>query len=68
MAPGEAVDEKTMLRIARIDPLRVEVILPSRFFGRLRAGDRAEIVTEPPLDRARTADQEGSDWRAPPPP
>jgi hypothetical protein len=56
MAPGEAVDEKTMLRIARIDPLRVEVTLPCRLSGRVRTGNRAEIVPEPPLDRARTAE------------
>jgi len=56
MAPGEVVDEETMLRIAQIDPLRVEVILPSQLFGRIRPGDRAEIVPEPPLDRARSAE------------
>jgi RND family efflux transporter MFP subunit len=56
MAPGEIVDEETMLRIAQIDPLRVEVILPSQLFGRIRPGDRAEIVPEPPLDQARDAE------------
>jgi RND family efflux transporter MFP subunit len=56
MAPGEVVDEETMLRIAQVDPLRVEVILPSQLFGRVQHGDRAEIVPEPPLDRARTAE------------
>jgi RND family efflux transporter MFP subunit len=56
MAPGEVVDEETMLRIAQIDPLRVEVILPSQLFGRVRAGDRTEIVPEPPLDQPRPAE------------
>jgi len=56
MAPGEVVDEETMLRIAQIDPLRVEVILPSQLFGRVRADDRAEIVPEPPLDQPRPAE------------
>lgn len=56
MAAGEVVEEETMLRIAQIDPLRVEVILPSQLFGRVRPGDRAEIVPEPPLDQIRTAE------------
>jgi multidrug efflux pump subunit AcrA (membrane-fusion protein) len=50
------VDEETMLRIAQVDPLRVEVILPSQLFGRVRPGDLAEIVPEPPLDQARRAE------------
>jgi RND family efflux transporter MFP subunit len=56
MAPGEVIDEETMLRIAQIDPLRVEVILPAQLFGRVRPGDRAEIVPEPPHDQARNAE------------
>jgi RND family efflux transporter MFP subunit len=56
MAPGEVVDEETILRIAQVDPLRVEVILPSQWFGRVHPGDRAEIVPEAPLDEARSAE------------
>ncbi len=56
MDPGEVVDEETILRIAEVDPLRVEVILPSRAFGHVRPGDRAEIIPEPPLDAVRTAE------------
>ena len=56
MDPGEIVDEETILRIAQIDPLRVEVILPSDWFGRVRPGDRAEIIPEAPLDQARAGE------------
>ncbi len=56
MAPGEVVDEETVLRVAQVDPLRVEAILPSSWFGRLERGNRAEIVPEPPHDQARTAE------------
>ena len=56
MDPGEVVDEETILRVAQIDPLRVEVILPSDWFGRVRPGDRAEIVPEAPLDQARAGE------------
>jgi RND family efflux transporter MFP subunit len=56
MAPGEVVDEETILRIAQVDPLRVEVILPSQWFGRVHPGDLAEIVPEAPLDEVRKAE------------
>ncbi len=56
MSPGEVVDEQTVLRIAEVDPLRVEAILPSSHFGRIQKGDRAEIIPEPPHDTTRIAD------------
>ena len=56
MAPGEVVEEETLMRIAEIDRLRVEVILPSRLFGQVQPGDTAQIVPEPPHDRARSAE------------
>jgi RND family efflux transporter MFP subunit len=47
MAPGEVVvDEKTIVTIAQIDPLRVEVILPSALFGSVRPGMRAAVEPE----------------------
>ncbi len=46
MSPGEVVDEETILTIAQIDPLRVEVILPSAMFGTIRPGMRAAISPE----------------------
>jgi RND family efflux transporter MFP subunit len=55
-APGAVVvEEESLLRIAQVDPLRVEVILPSRWFGRLHAGDAAEVRPEAPLDEPRSA-------------
>ena len=46
MSPGEVVDEDTILTIAQIDPLRVEVILPSTMFGKIKPGMRATVVPE----------------------
>ena len=40
MNPGERVDDKPVLRIARLDPLRVELVLPLADLGKLKAGDR----------------------------
>ena len=46
MSPGERVDEETILTIAQIDPLRVEVILPSAMFGSVRLNMRAAVEPE----------------------
>jgi RND family efflux transporter MFP subunit len=55
MAPGEVVDDQTILRIAQVDPLRVDVIFPAHIFGRVAPGDELEITPEAPLDRPRPA-------------
>jgi len=47
-SPGEVVKEETILVIAQIDPLQVEVILPAAAFGSVRPGLRAEISPEIP--------------------
>lgn len=55
LSAGEVVDEETVVRIAQIDPLRAEAILPSGWYGRMQPGDLASIVPEAPLDQAKTA-------------
>ena len=51
--PGEVaelgVGQKPMLKIAELDPLRVEVILPLAMYGTLAAGGAAEVTPEAPL-------------------
>lgn len=46
VSPGEYVDNKPLLRVAQIDPLRVEVIVPAQMFGRITPGMTATIVPE----------------------
>jgi RND family efflux transporter MFP subunit len=46
LSPGERVDEETILRLAQVDPLRVEVILPAARFGTVRRGMKAAVVPE----------------------
>ena len=55
MSVGEVVDEETILHLAQIDPLRVEVILPSAMYGSIRTGTRAAVVPEVPGDRVHVA-------------
>lgn len=51
-APGEFIEDKPILRIAQLDPLRVEVIVPVGKFGTITKGMRAEVTPE--LARKRT--------------
>lgn len=45
---GERVEEKPMVRVARVDPLRVEVILPSAMYGSVRTGSSGRVATDLP--------------------
>ena len=46
--PGERVDDKPILRIAKLDPLRVELVLPLSDLGRLKAGDTVLLKPDYP--------------------
>jgi RND family efflux transporter MFP subunit len=48
VSAGEYVDNKPLLRVAQIDPLRVEAIIPAQMFGKIRPGMTATIVPELP--------------------
>jgi RND family efflux transporter MFP subunit len=50
MNPGERVEEKPLLRIAMIDPLRVEIMLPVAHYGSIAAG--AALTVHPELPDA----------------
>ncbi len=41
---GEYVEKAPVLTLARIDPLRVEALLPARVFGRVSAGQPADVI------------------------
>lgn len=55
LAVGERVEERAVVRVAKIDPLRVEVILPSALFGAIPEGTTARIVPEMPGAATLTA-------------
>ena len=55
VSPGEYVNNQPLLRVAQIDPLRVEVIVPARMFGRIFPGMTATIVPELPEYGEQTA-------------
>jgi RND family efflux transporter MFP subunit len=43
---GESSENKPILKLAEIDPLRVEVIAPAPLFARITPGMKAEVFTE----------------------
>jgi RND family efflux transporter MFP subunit len=47
---GERVEEKPMLRVAVVDPLRVELMVPTSQYGTLVAGD--QVIVHPELPNA----------------
>lgn len=48
--PGEVVEpgaaKKTVLKVAQLDPLRIQVILPKGAFGKIQVGENVEVVPE----------------------
>ena len=48
LAPGERVEDKPLIRVAKVDPLRVQVVVPTAFFGKIQPGSTAKIMPELP--------------------
>jgi RND family efflux transporter MFP subunit len=46
MSAGEFVDQKPILRMASIDPLRVDVLVPAAAFGQIEPGMKGSVVPE----------------------
>ncbi len=49
MAPGEYVENRPILKLAQVDPLCVEVILPSEMYATVTVGMKAEVFPEKPV-------------------
>jgi RND family efflux transporter MFP subunit len=49
-APGEFAQDEPILRLAQLDPLNVEVIVPASFFGQIQTGMKANVIPEAPKD------------------
>ena len=48
LSPGERVEEKPLLRVAKVNPLRVQVIVPTSLYGRIQPGSSALVLPELP--------------------
>jgi len=52
---GESVSDRTIMKLAKVDPLRVELIAPTEYFGLIRKGMQVEIYPEQPAEQVFTA-------------
>jgi RND family efflux transporter MFP subunit len=55
LSAGERVDDKPILRLAKVDPLRVQLVVPTSLYGQLRTDSFVSVVPELPGATARTA-------------
>jgi RND family efflux transporter MFP subunit len=55
LSPGEYVKEQPVLKLAQIDPLNVEVIIPKEHLVSIKVGMRARVVLEAPVGGEYTA-------------
>jgi len=49
LSPGEYVRDQPVLKIAELDPLNVEVVVPASEFNKIRVGMRATVMADTPL-------------------
>ncbi len=45
---GERMEDKALMRIAKLDPLRVEVVLPNQLYGSVAVGAEVDITPDLP--------------------
>jgi RND family efflux transporter MFP subunit len=55
MSGGERVEEKPIMRIASVHPLRVEIVLPATLYGSVRVGATLTVTPELPNAAPRQA-------------
>jgi len=53
--PGESVNGRPVLQLAKVDPLLVEVVAPSDLFGLIKKGMKVNIYPEVPLNSTYAA-------------
>ncbi len=50
LSPGELVKDRPLMKIAQLDPLKVEVIVPVSQYGTIKPGMKAVVKPESPLE------------------
>jgi len=55
MSGGERVEEKPIVRVATVDPLRVEVVVPAALYGTIATGSMLTVTPELPTATPRQA-------------
>jgi len=52
---GESVSGRTIMKLAKVDPLKVELIAPTEYFGLIEKGMQVEIYPEQPSNQVFSA-------------
>lgn len=55
MSGGERVEEKPIVRVATVNPLRVEIVVPAALYGTIRVGSSLTVTPELPNAQPRAA-------------
>lgn len=49
LSPGEYIENQSVMKLAQIDPLNVEVIIPVTQYASVKVGMRARVIPEAPI-------------------
>ena len=60
VAVGERVEDKPLFRVAQVDPLKVQVVVPAAYYGKIAPGAAARI--QPQLPEAGGGERKGDAW------
>ena len=52
---GESVSDRALMKLAQVNPLRVELVAPTEYFGLIQTGMEVEVRTERPANKVVTA-------------
>lgn len=52
---GESVNDRAIMKLAQVDPLRVELVAPTEYFGLIQEGMQVEVRTERPANKVVNA-------------
>lgn len=52
---GESVSDRAIMKLAQVNPLRVELVAPTEYFGLIQEGLQVEIRTERPANKVFNA-------------
>ncbi len=55
LSAGERVDDKPLLRIAKVNPLRVQLVVPIALYGQMQIGSLASVLPDLPGAKTRSA-------------
>ncbi len=55
LSPGNRIQDQPIVRIAKVDPLRVEIIAPAKYFNQLKKGQSIKVTPDLPGFKPKTA-------------